>query len=115
MKFEVFGYNIEVSKKLQSNEALPADLQEAIAVLEKYGKKIGSSEAQKKAAAKATATREQKAKEKIQNAINLLRMENKNLSNYAIAKTSGCSINTVKKYRNFINSQRSSKWKKMKY
>ena len=106
MKFEVFGYNIEVSKKLQNNEALPADLQEAIAVLERYGKKVGSSEAQKKAAAKATATREQKAKKKIENAINLLRFENKNISEYAVAKKSGCSINTVKKYRDFINKQK---------
>ena len=100
------GYNIEISKKLQSNEALPADLQNAISVLEKYGKKVGSSEAQRKAAAKATATREQKAKEKIQNAINILRIENKKMSEYAISKTSGCSINTVKKYRDFINSQK---------
>ena len=100
------GYSIEVSKKLQNNEALPADLQEAIAVLKRFGKKVGSSEAQKKAAAKATAAREYKAKEKIENAINLLRLENKNISEYAIAKTSGCSINTVKKYRDFINSQK---------
>ena len=106
MKFEIMGYNIEISKKLQSNETLPEDLQNAIAVLERYGKKIGSSEAQKKAAAKATATREQKAKEKIENAINLLRFENKNISEYAVAKKSGCSINTVKKYRDFINKQK---------
>ena len=99
MKFEVFGYKIEISKKSQNNEALPKDLQEAIKIFEKYGKKIGSSDAQKRAAAIATATRQKKAKEKIQNAINILRLENKNLSNYAIAKVSGCSINTVKKYR----------------
>jgi len=102
MKFEVFGYNIEVSKKLTGNEKLPADLQEAIAVLEKYGKKIGSSDAQKRAAAKATSARSTRAKEKIQNAINILRMEGKNISEYAISKQSGCSINTAKKYREFI-------------
>ena len=106
MKFEIMGYNIEISKKLQSNETLPEDLQNAIAVLKKYGKKVGSSEAQKKAAAKATSTREQKAKKKIENAINLLRLENKNISEYAVAKKSGCSINTVKKYRDFINKQK---------
>jgi len=106
MKFEVFGYNIEINKKLNSdNKELPQELQDAINTLEKYGKKIGSSEAQQKAAAKATQTRQQKAKEKIQNSINLLRLENKNISEYAIAKNSGCSINTVKKYREFIKKQ----------
>jgi len=99
MKFELFGYRIEIDKKLESDNNIPKDLQEAIKIFEKYGKKIGSSDAQKRAAAIATATRQKKAKEKIQNAINILRLENKNLSNYAIAKVSGCSINTVKKYR----------------
>ena len=99
MKFEVFGYRIEIDKKLESDNNIPKDLQEAIKIFEKYGQKVGSSDAQKRAAAKATATRQKRAKEKIQNAINILRLENKNLSNYAIAKVSGCSINTVKKYR----------------
>lgn len=48
---------------------------------------------------KATNARIEQAKEKILNAINLLRLENKNISNYAISKVSGCSINTVRKYR----------------
>jgi len=47
---------------------------------------------------KATLARTEQAKDKIQNAINLLKLENKNISNYAISKISGCSINTVKKY-----------------
>lgn len=46
----------------------------------------------------ATASRSKKAKEKIQNAINILRMENKNITHYSIAQTSGVSFNTVKKY-----------------
>ena len=46
----------------------------------------------------ATKKRERVAKEKILNAINLLRIENKSVTAYAIAKESGCSYNTVKKY-----------------
>ena len=98
MKFEILGYKIEINKKLQSNDKLPEDLQKAIKVLEKYGKKIGSSEAQKRAAAKATSARTSAAKEKIQNAINILKLEGNKITQYAIAKESGCSINTVRKY-----------------
>ncbi len=47
---------------------------------------------------KATESRTAKAKEKIQNAINLLRMENKKITHYSIAKTAGVSYVTVKKY-----------------
>lgn len=47
---------------------------------------------------KATKARERIAKDKIINAINLLRIEGKNITAYAIAKESGCSYNTVKKY-----------------
>ncbi len=46
----------------------------------------------------ATKHREHTAKAKIINAINILRLENKNITAYAIAKESGCSYNTVKKY-----------------
>jgi len=100
MKFEILGYKIEINKKLESNENLPEDLKEAIKTLEKYGKRIGSSEAQKRAAEKATSARTSAAKEKIQNAINSLKLEGKNITQYAIAKKSGCSINTVRKYKN---------------
>ena len=46
----------------------------------------------------ASKSRENTAKAKILNAINLLRIENKSITIYAIAKESGCSYNTVKKY-----------------
>lgn len=46
----------------------------------------------------ATKARERIAKDKIINAINILRLEDKNITAYAIAKKSGCSYNTVKKY-----------------
>ena len=46
----------------------------------------------------ATKKREDAAKEKILNAINLLRIENKSITIYSISKVSKCSYNTVKKY-----------------
>lgn len=48
----------------------------------------------------ATASRSKKAKEKIQNAINILRLECKNITHYSIAQMSGVSFTTVKKYLN---------------
>ena len=47
---------------------------------------------------KATESRVKKAKEKIQNAINLLQLENKAITHYSIAQASGVSYNTVKKH-----------------
>lgn len=47
----------------------------------------------------ATKHREHTAKAKIINAINILRSEDKQITSYAIAKVSGCSYNTVKKYQ----------------
>lgn len=52
----------------------------------------------KLATKKATKVRSEKAKEKIQNAINLLHLENKAITHYSIAQTSGVSYNTVKKH-----------------
>lgn len=46
----------------------------------------------------ATKSRTDDAKAKINNAIRLLRLELRELTIYAIAKESGCSYNTVKKY-----------------
>lgn len=47
---------------------------------------------------KATKVRSDKAKVKIQNAINLLHLGNKPITHYSIANTSGVSYNTVKKH-----------------
>ena len=51
-----------------------------------------------RATQKATQVRSEKAKEKIQNAINLLHLENKAITHYSIAQASGVSFNTVKKH-----------------
>jgi len=47
----------------------------------------------------ATKAREHTAKAKIINAINILRLENRKITIYAVAKVSGCSYNTAKKYQ----------------
>ena len=61
-------------------------------------KKIKRSVKKLMATDKATEARTAKAKEKIQNAINILRMENKKLTHYSIAKQAEVSYLTVKKY-----------------
>jgi len=47
---------------------------------------------------KATEIRMKRVKEKIVNAINLLRLEGKKITAYAVSKTSGVCYQTVKKY-----------------
>jgi len=61
-------------------------------------KKIKHSGKKALAAEIATEARTKQAKEKIQNAINILRMEDKKLTHYSIAKMAGVSYVTVKKY-----------------
>lgn len=54
----------------------------------------------------ATKSRQDTAKAKIINAMNMLRLEDKNITAYSIAKESGCSYNTVKKYMQGVNNGR---------
>lgn len=61
-------------------------------------KKIKRSYKKLMAADAATAARTAMAKEKIQNAINILRMENEKITYYSIAKMASVSYSTVKKY-----------------
>ncbi len=105
MKFEMLGYKINITKEDIPEEA-EAEIKKALETLQKYSIDKQVSILQKQAMKKATQSRTDKAKRKIENAINLLRLEGKNISEYAIAKKSGCSINTVKKYREFIQKQK---------
>jgi len=82
MKLTLFGYSIIIEKISEMDTCEKKEV----------------SQAKKSAAKKATKVRSDNAKKKIENAMNILRFEGKNLSNYAISKESGCSINTVKKY-----------------
>ena len=98
---------VESIEKFNSSKSLDlaSSIVEQISHHLNNGKEVKYSHKKQKAATNATKLRVKKAKEKIENAVNILRMENKNISEYAVAKVSGCSINTVKKYREFINGQ----------
>jgi len=98
MKLELFGYTITIEKKALEDKSLPADLQQALKTLAKYGYKPTVSPKKTDAAKRATAVRQKRTKEKIQNAINLLKLEGKEITAYAVAKVAGVSYNTAKKY-----------------
>ena len=59
------------------------------------------SDKKKTAAAKATQVRSKKAKQKIENAINMLRLQNIEITTYTVSLESGCSFNTCKKYKEY--------------
>jgi len=61
-------------------------------------KEIKYSGARANALAVATKARTKKAKEKIENAINILRIECKPITHYSISSVAKVSYNTVKKY-----------------
>ena len=61
-------------------------------------KEIKFSAAKNTASEKATKARSNKAKEKIQTAIDILRMSKQKITHYSIAQTCGVSFTTVKKY-----------------
>ncbi|HHB95086.1 MAG TPA: hypothetical protein ENK88_08075 [Campylobacterales bacterium] len=58
------------------------------------------------ATSKANRAKEEKSKENIINAINLLRIEDKKITIASIAKTAKISYNTAKKYKKFIEKQK---------
>ena len=49
---------------------------------------------------KATEIKKLKAKEKVQNAVNLLRLQGEEVNAYRVAKIAGISYNTARKYLN---------------
>ena len=115
---ELSKYRLDLSKDdleslVKSIEEFNAskDLNVATLLVEKIshqlnnGKEVKYSTKKQLAASNATKLRVKRAKQRIENAVNILRMENKNITMYAVAKVSGCSINTVKKYKDFIIGQ----------
>ena len=58
----------------------------------------GISDGRKEGINKAREVRTAKTKEKVQNAINLLRIEGKEITAYQVAKVADISFNTAKKY-----------------
>ncbi|RXJ76203.1 hypothetical protein CRV03_10595 [Arcobacter sp. F155] len=58
-----------------------------------------------KATVKANNIKKKRSKEAVQNAVNILRLENKSITVYSVAKTAEISYNTAKKYKDFIQAQ----------
>jgi Fic family protein len=101
MKFEIFGYVIDIEKKaLKEKEEMPKDLQWALEIIQKYGAKVPPSEKKKESAKRAAAAKAKTAKEKVINAVNLLKLQGEEITPYKVAKTAGVSYNTAKKYLN---------------
>lgn len=67
-------------------------------VLSKTKKKI-------KATTKANITKRRRSQEAVTNAVNILRLENKKITVYSVAKTAEISYNTAKRYEAFILAQ----------
>ena len=101
MEFEVFGYKISIEKKaLKDKETgeLPEDLKRAFEIIEKYSAKIPPSPKKVESAKRASKIKAERTKEKVINAINLLRLQGEEITPYKVAKISGVSYNTAKKY-----------------
>jgi len=102
MKFEFFGYKIQVSKKDEE------ELEQAKQILHKYGfravretkdksKKIESMK-------KANQVRTNEVKQKIDKAMKTLKFQDKKITAYMLAKESGVSQPTAKKYLTSIQA-----------
>ena len=99
MQFEVFGYKISIKKKaFKEKEEMPKDLRWALEIIEKYSAKIPPSKKKIESARRAANSKAKKAKEKIDNAINLLKLQGEEITIYKVAKTAKVSYNTAKKY-----------------
>jgi len=99
MQFEVFGYKISIEKKaLKEKEELPQDLKWALEIIQKYGAKVPPSEKKVESAKRASEIKATRAKEKVTNAVNLLRLQGEEITPYKVAKVAGISYNTAKKY-----------------
>ena len=99
MEFEVLGYKISIEKKaIKNKEDMPNDLRWALEILQKYGKKIPASPQKIESAKRASKIKADRTKEKVINAVNLLRLQGEEITPYKVAKTAQISYNTAKKY-----------------
>ena len=104
MEFEVFGYKISIEKKaFKAKEKMPNDLRWALEIIEKYGTKLPPSKKKIESAKRASQIKAKKAKEKVINAVNLLRLQGEQITPYKVAKIAKISYNTAKKYLNQKN------------
>jgi len=99
MRVEFGNFFIEVGNKHEIRE-----LEEAKRVLEKHGlravKKTADTSKKRASAAKANEAKQAKTREKLQNGLNLWRLEasDKKLTAYKLAQLAGVSKNTAKKF-----------------
>ena len=109
MRVKIFGVEMTVPNKLLDKmdtldfDKLSDDERELFNSVNKLitkGKVIISDEEsnKRKNAKKATVAKVNKTKEKIQNAINLLRLQGNPINPYQVAKLSGVAYNTARKY-----------------
>ena len=98
MKFQIGSYTITIEKRALEDNGLPQEVQEALQTLAKYGYTPPPSQKKQERAQRARAVLQAKTKEKIQNAINLLKMQGEEITAYRVAKTAGVSYNTARKY-----------------
>jgi len=98
MKFQIGNYTITIERKALEDEELPQEVQEALQTLAKYGYTPPPSEKKLESAKRAREALQARTKEKIENAINLLKLEGKEITPYAVAKVAKISYNTAKKY-----------------
>lgn len=94
MEEAIKNFDYEYYKKLNIQESIEASLLKKL----NNPKEIKYSLKKIVATREATESRTKAAKEKIQNAINILRMENKKITHYSISQVAGVSFTTVKKY-----------------
>ncbi|BDY14029.1 hypothetical protein [Hydrogenimonas cancrithermarum] len=107
-KIELTGEELKqlelLIKEKLSRTTLPSEsLRNALKSLENAKPMVATAK-QLEAAKKATEARKTKTRKKIEIAVNQLRIENRPITMYAVAKYSRVSPNTVRKYREFIET-----------
>jgi len=84
-------------KLIKQIDELDVETANAINTLIRKGERV-ISEKKKDSAKNALKVKVTKTKEKVQNAINLLRLQGKPINAYQVAKLSGVAYNTARKY-----------------
>lgn len=109
-RLDIEEHAFELFKQYVDIEQLEKDFKDTYDEMDEYNiyeiflnklnnpKIIKHSNKKLKAIQKATLSRSNSVKNKINNAINILRLENKQFTHYSISKTSTVAFQTVKKY-----------------
>jgi len=98
MRIKIKNSILVIPDKLINNlDKLDIETANAINTLLRKGERV-ISEKKQQSAKEACKVKISKTKEKIQNAINLLRLQGKPINPYQVAKLSGVAYNTARKY-----------------